>query len=122
MATAVLKESAYPNGRDNTQRRDEHDGTCTLTGTYTTNGVPIGNASGAWVFAGAFGGTEITSSQNNIPINGSVKFYSLGGSLILYLYDYVHFTLRILVAGTELTNGAAIPADTIGFVVKFNRF
>jgi hypothetical protein len=122
MATAVLKENAYPNGRDNTQRSDVHSGVCTLTGTYTTNGIPIGNASGAWSIVGTYGNTEITASQNNVPRTGTAWFYSLGGTTVIYLYDYVHFTLRIIVNGTELTNAATLPTDTVGFTVEFNRF
>lgn len=133
-AVATLNITPYPQGRDATQQRWKVSGKCVLSsgGTYLTNGIPVGiqtgNAgAGSWVFIDpANGSQEILSSQNPVPVPGTVIFQSQTGVATgpvqyTYLYDYTHFTLRIFAAGTELTNTAAIAADTILFTAEFMR-
>lgn len=125
-ATATLTLNAYPAGKDSTQQRAIRSGICALSasGTYQTNGVPVGNSSGQWSVMAAEGGSEFMDVINPVPILGSVFFCSnVGACTYLYVYDYVHYTLRIYSApGTELGNGASITADTIGWIAEFSRF
>jgi hypothetical protein len=125
-ATLTLTVAAFPNGVDNTQRRQTLNGTCALSagGTYPALGVPFtwsfidGNSGGS----GAF----VPDSSTGVPIPGTPQFYSniaaaADGHNYSYEYDQVHGTLRIFLAGTEFTTGNAVIADTIGFTVEFAR-
>lgn len=123
-ATATLTVNAYPNGVDNTQRRQALSGLCALSvgGTYPANGVPVnwaalldGNAGGAFILDGPA-----------VPVTGSVFFFSQtarngANTNYTYVYDYVHGTLAIFLGGTELAAAAAISTDIIGFNVEFAR-
>ena len=124
-ATAILTVNAYPNGVDNTQRRQALSGLCALSvgGTYPPNGVPInwaalldGNGgSGAFILDGpATVGTGSVFFFSQTARNGANTNYS-------YLYDYVHGTLAIFLGGTEVTTGNPISTDIIGFNVEFAR-
>src|SRR5690242_1666335 len=112
MATATVKltVNAYPNGVDNTQRRQILDGIAALSvgGTYATNGIPF-----AWAFLAAEGGAFIPDFSTMVPV--LALFFTIASGLYEYWWDTVHQTLRISLAGVELTNGAAITADTIAF-------
>jgi hypothetical protein len=117
-ATATLTVAAYPNGVDNTQRRQILNGTCALSagGTYVTNGIPTNwNA----LVDGNGGGRFIPLTTKSQPAQAS--FFSEVAGGYGYVYDQTHNTLRIFSGGTELTNGAAITADTIGFRAEYVR-
>lgn len=121
MATAVATLTVYvhPNGVDNTQRRTVYNGTCGLSasGTYVTNGIPT-----PWITMQSASGGAITPAfgpQTTQPI--IAWFQSNIGGALTYGWDSVHNTLRIFSAGVELTNGAAIATDTIGFEAEFAR-
>lgn len=124
-ATATLTVNAYPNGVDNTQRRQILNGKCVLSaaGTYPANGVPV--SWGAMVDGNA-GGPFIPASSTDVPIPGTPQFYSqigaaADGKNYSYAYDATHGTLRIFLGGTELTTGNVPAVDTIGFTVEFAR-
>jgi hypothetical protein len=116
MATATVKltVNGYPNGVDNTQRSQVLEGIAALLagGTYLTNGLPF-----TWAFLTAEGGTFIPDFSAAAP--KWADFKTLAGSNQTYLWDTVHQTLRILIAGVEVTTGTAVTADTIGFRVEF---
>jgi hypothetical protein len=118
MATATVKltVNGYPNGVDNTQRRQILTGLCALLagGTYLTNGLPF-----VWAFLGAEGGTFIPNFGASAPVWADFK--TLAGSNQTYEWDTVHQTLRIFIAGVEVTNGTAVTPDTIGFRAEFAR-
>jgi hypothetical protein len=115
-ATAKLTVNAYPNGVDNTQRRQILDGLCALLagGTYATNGIPL-----VWTFLTAEGGAFTPDFNTMVPV--LALFFTIASGLYEYWWDTVHQTLRISLAGVELTNGAAIAADTIAFHAEFVR-
>lgn len=121
-AIATLTVNAYPNGVDNTQRRQELHGTCALSsgGTYVNpGGIPISWAS----LLSAEGGAFIPDTSNPLPVAGSVFFTSQSGATgYSYIYSYATQALRIWNGGTELLNAAAITPDTIGFIAEFSRF
>lgn len=120
-----LTVNAYPNGVDNTLRRQEIDGTCALTGTYVTGGIPTSwitmlDAATGHHFVGAFG------PQTTQPIKA--RFFSIGGGETTippysYIWDKTNNALRILntSTGLELAAAATITADTIGFEAEFVR-
>jgi hypothetical protein len=117
LPTVTPTLSGYPAGVDNTQREQVLKGALVLTsgGTYATNGVPF-----TWNFQNAEGGTFIPDFNTETP--SWVDLHSVAGNIAnSYLYDPVHGTIRIAVDGTELTNGASIPSDTIGFRAAFPR-
>jgi hypothetical protein len=116
-ATATSTVNATPNGVDNTQRHQVLTGKIALSagGTYATNGIPL-----PFAFLNAEGGAFIPNFATPVPT--WIEIQSLAGLVgQTYLYDPVHGTLRIAVAGVELANNAAIPVDTIGFRAEFNR-
>jgi len=116
-ATTVV--NAYPSGVDNTQRHAILFGTISISAspaTYVTGGLPL-----------AFASTDTDSS--GAPV--WVEMLSATGANNAYKYQAptlsppVGAMLRIYVAGTELANGAAVPAgvsgDVIAFRAEFNR-
>lgn len=111
MANATVTLAAYdhPKGYDNTQRRQVVNGSCTLlvSGTYITNGIPI-----------TWGNIAVLQ---NAPLPQTAAFYTIASGVYDYWWDKAHNTLRIRSGATELTNGAAITADTIEFEAKFVR-
>lgn len=128
-ATATLTVNPYPNGVDNTQRRQIVNGTCLLSagGTYIAGGVPVnwgaivdGNTNPPGTFSpqvGPWAAKPITA-----------LFYSYGGGEAtippyLYVYDSTNGTLRIMdtATGVELAAAAAIVADKIAFEAEFAR-
>lgn len=118
VAVATLTVAAYPNGVDNTQRRQILNGICAMSGpgvnTYPANGVPL-----PWsAMLSAEGGPFIPLTTKSQPI--VAFFFSELGSGLGYVYDQTHNTLRIFSAGTEL-GAVAIPADTIGFEAEYVR-
>lgn len=119
VAVATLTVDAYPNGVDNTQRRQVLNGVCALSGpgvnTYPPNGVPL-----PWtaLVDGNAGGSFIPQTSKTQPI--VAFFYSKLGSGLGYVFDQTHNTLRIFNGGTEL-GAVAIPADTIGFEAEYVR-
>jgi hypothetical protein len=124
-ATATLTVNAYPNGVDNTQRRQALSGLCVLllAGLYVANGIPINWA--ALLDGNGGSGAFILDGPATV-VTGSVFFFSQtarngANTNYTYVYDYVHGTLAIFLGGTELAGGAAISTDTIGFNVEFNR-
>jgi hypothetical protein len=120
-SVATLTVAAYPNGVDNTQRRQILNGICALSAsTYPANGVPI-----TWKFLSAEGGQFIPQTSTDVPIPGTPQFYSELGAAAdtnqyTYVYDSVHGTLRIFLAGVEFTSGN-VPVDTIAFTAEFVR-
>ncbi len=139
-ASSTLRVNAHPYGVDNTQRRQIVYGTCILSpsGTYintsnASSGIPL-----IW-------GNMQDGNHNNQPtfqpqtgpwvdnIAGCVRpswadFSTAGAETTIPDYEYVYnkmangsSTLRILSAGTELTNNAAITADNIIFRAEFIR-
>lgn len=113
----ILTVNAPPQGVDNTQRRQIVNGKITnLPANYTTNGIAINFAALVDWIGGAF------LPEGSGVIVGSPRIFSQAGNVgLTYAYDPVHGTLRIAQNGTELGNGVAIPADTIGFEVEFAR-
>lgn len=125
VATATLTVNAYPNGVDNTQRRQQINGTCVLlvAGTYPTLGIPV---SFSGMKSGETGGAFILDNSTAAPISGSVAFFSMIGPSSAntnqtYIYDYTHKTLRIFVGGTEVVSPAVPATDTIGFTAEFAK-
>ena len=127
-ASSTLSVYNYPDGVDNTQRHFIAYGTCILapSGTYPTGGIPLG-----WNrMISADGRTfipQVGPSSIN-PKAGKAQFYTLGNETTIPDYNYVYSVpstgstvLRILSAGTELTGGAAITADNIGFKAEWER-
>lgn len=115
-ATVSLTVNGYPNGVDNTQRHEVLYGVAAILagGDYVTNGLPF-----TWTFLAAEGGAFIPNFNTMVP--GWADFKTTAGSNQTYLWDEVHQTLRILVAGVEVTNGTAVTADTVGFRAEFNK-
>lgn len=115
-ATATLTLNPHPYDKDETLRRELLYGTCALSasGTYQTNGVPL-----TWTFTSATGGQALFLSTQTQP--SEACFYSVLGGGYNYVFDKTHDTLRIFNGITELTNGAAITADTIGFRAEYAR-
>jgi hypothetical protein len=115
-ATITLTVSGYPNGVDNTQRHEILFGVAAILagGTYVTNGIPF-----VWAFQAAEGGAFIPNFNNMVPVWADFK--TLAGSNQTYEWDTVHQTLRVYIAGVEVTNGTAITADTVGFRAEFNK-
>jgi len=123
-ATVALKVNAYPNGVDNTQRRQIVYGTATITansGTAPATGLPLN-----WkaLANGNF------ASGNFIPQAGpnqSAKpqfcvFQGQGSESTneqLYSYDYTNDSLLVWRAGAYATTG--IVADTLTFKAEFIR-
>jgi hypothetical protein len=123
MATATVKltVNGYPNGVDNTQRRQILNGIAALLagGTYLTNGLPF-----TWTFLSAEGGAFIPNFDATTPVWAefqSIAGGSTGTAPITYLYDTVHGTLRIFIGALEVTTGTAVTADTIAFRAEFVR-
>lgn len=116
MSDLLLTVNGYPNGVDNTQRRQILNGIAAIAGgtVYAADGLPF-----TWEFEDASGGAFVPDFQTATPV--WVEFHSLAGGTYQYLYDPTHGTLRIYQAGVELAAGAAIAADTIGFRAEFVR-
>lgn len=125
MATALVSLKTFNAltgvGQDHTQESVIPAGQVTLTAasTYVTNGLPV-----PWTKATNSAGTGIVvDSLQTVPYDA--LFYSVGGSGYTYSWDQTHNTLRIFLGGTEVTNGAAIPAavyaDTINFRAYFRK-
>ena len=119
-STATPTINAFPNGVDNTARRQIIDGTVAISaspGTYVTNGLPI----------------SFVNEQLKVATAkpAAVSFSGLAG--YVYVYDYAHATIRIFETGNattgvplqELANALAMPAgvsgDTITFHAEFPR-
>ncbi len=135
-ASSTLRVKPFPKGTDNNQRRQYVYGTCILSpsGTYLNTSS---SASGIPLNWGNMQDGNFANLSPFIPaassFSGSVKpenatFFSVGGLTTLPGYTYVYnkpttgsTTLRILNAGTELTNNAAITADNIEFEAEFIR-
>lgn len=122
-SAATLTVNAFPNGVDNTQRRQIVNGICALSAsTYPANGVPINWAA---MLDGNGGGLFVPASSNDVPIAGTPQFTSTKGAAgdgnnYTYVYDATHGTLRIFLGGTEFTSGN-VPVDTIAFTAEFAR-
>ncbi len=133
-ASSTLRVNAWPNGMDNTQRRQRMFGTLILSpsGTYintsnASSGIPLN-----------WGGMQ-DANQNNLtgiqPLVSAAninpvmaRFYTAGNETTIPDYQYVYnrpssgsSTLRIIGAGTELTNNAAITADNIAWEAEWIR-
>lgn len=113
-ATITLTVNGYPNGVDNTQRRQILDGIAALLagGTYVTDGLPF-----TWKFLEATGGSFIPDFSTAVPVYAT--FFSKSGSLFSYEFNYATGALLILTAGAQLANGTVVTADTIGFHAEF---
>ena len=133
-ASSTLRVNPYPFGVDNTQMRQKIYGTCILSpsGTYintsnASSGIPLnwwamqdGNFGNQPTFLVTAGPTQISPAI--------ARFFTTGAETTIPDYSYVYnvlangsSTLRIVGAGTELTNNAAITADNIGFEAEFIR-
>lgn len=123
-SAATLTVNAYPNGVDNTQRRQVVNGLCALSAsTYPANGIPINWAA---MINGNGGGLFLPASSTDVPIAGTPQFTSTkgaaaDGSNYTYAYDATHGTLRIFLGGAEFTTGDAVIVDTIAFTAEFAR-
>ncbi len=88
-------------------------------GNYVTGGLPL-----TWVGAGGLteynGAVFLPQSAKTVPY--SAHFESIEGSGYTYQWDQAADTLRIFEAGTELTNGAAVPAAVTGDVIAFDAY
>lgn len=115
-AIATVTYLAFPNGKDQTQRRELLYGNVGLSagGLYPPNGIPLN-----WAALSASGAREMILSSASQP--QYCVFFSQAGGGYLYVFDVVHNTLRIFSGGVELANGAAITADTIGFRAEYVR-
>jgi len=71
--------------------------------TYLTNGLP---------FTIRPAGNDAVLYTQNAPFFG--RFESYTSTTNVYKFDPVHNTIRIIVSGTELANGAAIGAGVFG--------
>jgi hypothetical protein len=124
MALSTVKATiyAYPNGNDNTQRRQILMGTLAISaspGTYPTGGFSLTN-----VFA-----LEANKTSNyNTPMYLTV--YSVSGSGYVYAYNRANNKLQIFTGAAaqsplaELSAGATpagVSGDTIEFFVEFAR-
>lgn len=86
-----------------------------LSPQYATNGIPIN-----WVpMQDASGRFYLTETNQSVPTTGSPTFISQIGSGVVYNYDPVHNTIRVVVGGTELVATTAVPLDTITFNADF---
>lgn len=124
MATATVslktvnRLTAVPT--DHTQESEIFVGTATLlaASTYVTNGLPI-----PWTKATNFGGaTLLPDSQQTVPYDAVFASIGGNGSGYTYQWDSVHDTLRILLAGTEVANGANIPAAVYADIISFRAY
>jgi hypothetical protein len=122
MATAIVSLKTFNAltgvGQDHTQESVIPAGNVTLTAasTYVTNGLPV-----PWTKATNSAGTGIVVDSNQtVPYDATFK--SNGGSGYDYQWDSVHNTLRIFLAGTEVTNGANIPAAVYADVIVFRAY
>jgi hypothetical protein len=123
-AVVTAKINPFPSGVDNTQRHIVLFGTLSIgAGTYVTGGLPVSFINPATDSSAGPLWVEIASTQ---------------GSTNAYSYQTTGFspplspplagntgTLHIFVAGTELTNGATVPAgatsDILAFRAEFNK-
>lgn len=114
-ATATLTAYPHPNGFDNTMRSQIVKGLCALlaAGTYVTNGIPL-------VWGQLIGVDMIVPLPNWAEFQSTVGVNATPASQT-YAWDQTHNTLRIFVAGVEVTNGTTIAVDTITFRAEFAR-
>ena len=133
-ASSTLRVNPYSYGVDNTQKREKIYGTCILSpsGTYintsnASSGIPLnwwamqdGNQNNQPSFFPLASKSQVSPTY--------ARFFTAGAETTIPGYGYVYnvlangsSTLRILSAGTELTNNAAITADNISFEAEFIR-
>lgn len=121
-STVVATFYSYPNGNDNTMRRQILRGTVAIgasPGTYTAGGYALNNV---------FAQEQVKSSDYNAP--ASLKFYSVSGSG--YTYVWIRSTNKLMVLtgsaaqspSAQLSNGntpAGVSGDTIEFELAVPR-
>ena len=89
---------------------------------YVTGGLPVSFTN---MVDGNFGKAPYQSTFGPLQTKPQyVTFFSTGGGqsslpFYQYTYDTVNGTLRIASSSTELSNGATISSDTIGFKAEF---
>jgi hypothetical protein len=124
MATALvsLKTTNSLTGvpGDHTQESEVLNGTVTLTAasTYVTNGLPV-----PWTkTTNSAGAGLLPQSNQTVPYDADFTSKGGNGSGYTYQWDSVHNTLRIFLAGTEVANGAAIPALVYADLIFFRAY
>ena len=103
-ATATFTINPFPDGKEATISKEHLYGTVPISpspATYVTNGLPISFA-GSGVYEG---GTVVWA-----------EFYGILG--YTYSYDKAHGTIRCYLGGTEISNGATIPANVSGDTIQ----
>ncbi len=114
VGTVTLTAYGYPMGMNPYPRRYEIAGLVAIPAgsTYQTNGLPI-----TWGIINAAIGGQDTQPRSALP--DTANFKTLSGSTNVYEYDTTNISLRIIVAGAELANGAAIPASVTSDNIEF---
>jgi hypothetical protein len=124
MALSTIKATiyAYPNGNDNTERRQVLMGTLAISaspGTYATGGLSLANV---------FAVEQNKTSNYNTPMY--INIYSVSGSGYGYSYNRASNKLQVFTGSaaqspaTELAAGATpagVSGDIIEFFVEFSR-
>lgn len=113
-ATAVGTENAFPNGRDNTQRRSFSYGTLAISAS------PATYATGGLVFSFA---NPVFDVATQTPIDVNIKSVSGSG----YVYQWNKSTNKVQVFSgaaaqsplTELTNSESVPAAVSGDTIVY---
>ena len=115
-STVTATAYSYPNGTDNTQRRQIVTGTLAIQaspGVYATGGLSLSNV---------FNIETIKSSDNNSP--AYLRFESVSGSGYIYGWNKANNKIQIFTGAaaqsplTELSAGA-MPAGVSGDVILF---
>jgi hypothetical protein len=90
----------------------------TLAPNYATGGLPL-----AWFTDVRTGKAQPIAGIGPLALPTSVSIFSLSGSLQSYVAKYTGAGVNIVdqKGGTEATNAAAVPADSIGFYMEWQK-
>lgn len=89
-----------------------------LQPTYTTGGIPL-----VYTFTNAPTGAVQVPNLGSSPVPSWIEFKTLGGSALNYKVNTIGATptLLIFTGITQISDAAAITADTVGFRAEFPR-